>query len=106
MRVRVYLYAMAARRRHKQYAPTIDAELDLHGHTGYEAERELDVFLDDARHEGWLRVRIIVGKGTHSRDGQPVLPDLVKSRLNARGLDYTYAKQHEGGEGALVVRLA
>lgn len=97
---------MARRSRTKEdYTPRIDAELDLHGCRSEEACRELAAFLSDARVNGWKRVRIIVGKGIHSEYGEAVLPNVVKRYLVGEGLDYLYAKIHEGGEGALVVRL-
>lgn len=89
----------------KNYTPQIDAELDLHGHTSYEAEDAVEEFLRDGSEEGWKRVRIIVGKGTHSPNNQAVLPDTVKSLLNKLGYTYTYAKLQDGGEGALEVIL-
>lgn len=97
---------MARKTRNKErYIPQIDAELDLHGYRSEEARHELDAFLSDARANGWKRVRVIVGRGLHSEYGEAVLPDVVKRYLVGVGLDYTYAKIHEGGEGALVVRV-
>jgi DNA-nicking Smr family endonuclease len=95
---------MAKKRRSKDYAPTIDAELDLHGYFVREVEPALRAFFLDAQERGHARVRIVVGKGVHSQEG-PVLPDVVKAYLNRAGYSYTYAKVYEGGEGALVVRL-
>jgi len=93
-----------AHARKRTYTPQIDRELDLHGCTAHEAAYELAHFFTDVQTAGATHVRIIVGKGTHSADG-PILPDVVKRFLNQEGYAYTYAKQHEGGEGALVVRL-
>lgn len=89
----------------KNYIQTIDAELDLHGHTSYEAEDAVEEFLHEAKDEGWKRVRIIIGKGTHSPNNQAVLPNAVKTLLNKLGYTYTYAKIQEGGEGALEVTI-
>jgi len=91
-------------RRTKNYAPTVSAELDLHGHTAVEAREAVEDFLREAAEEGWTRVRIIVGKGTRSQ-GPAVLPDTVKALLNREGYVYTYAKLQDGGEGALEVVL-
>ena len=96
---------MRKKKRVKNYEPVVDAELDLHGYFVDEARREALAFLDEAREHGWSRVRIIVGKGTHSPDGKGVLPDMVKNVLHQRSLTYTYAKLAEGGEGALEVRV-
>lgn len=95
---------MAKKARSKDYTPTIDAELDLHGYFAREVEPALRAFFDEAHKRGYARIRIIVGKGVHSKDG-PVLPDAVKTFLNRAGYSYTYAKVYEGGEGALIVRI-
>ena len=88
-----------------RYTPHIDAELDLHGYRADEARSAAADFLHHAQAEGYERVRIIVGKGTRSADG-PVLPTTIKALLRTYGYDYTYAKFHEGGEGALDIRIA
>lgn len=94
------------KRKHKEgYTPQVDEELDLHGYYGEEARTTLRDFLQHAREEEWQRVRIVVGKGTHSDIPGGVLPAIVKNELHAQGYTYTYAKQHEGGEGALEVRI-
>lgn len=87
------------------YTPTIDIELDLHGCTAGEARDAVRALLHDARSHAWKRARIIVGKGMHSPHG-PVLPDTVKACLTTEGYSYTYAKVHDGGEGALEVVLS
>lgn len=91
-------------RKKRDFTPVIDAELDLHGHTVAEATVLVDELLDEAHEELWRRVRIIVGKGTRSANG-PVLPQAIKEHLSLLGYTYTYAKQYEGGEGALDVVL-
>ena len=87
----------------ENYTPTIDAELDLHGYTGHEAQTAVDNFLHEASTNEWERVRIIVGKGTRSADGLAVLPNVVKALLNQHNLTYTYSKLQDGGEGALEI---
>jgi DNA-nicking Smr family endonuclease len=96
--------AQKKQRNKESYAPVIDAELDLHGCTSYEAETMVTNFLHESHEKNWKRVRIIVGKGTHSPDG-PVLPNTVKALLKENGFFYTYAKISNGGEGALEVAL-
>jgi len=88
----------------KNYTPTIDAELDLHGYFADEAKEAALEFLNGAYADGLKKVRIVVGKGNRSKGG-PVLPDAIKSLLNQEGYDYTYAKIQDGGEGALEVRI-
>jgi len=87
-----------------KYAREPEAELDLHGHTSFEAREALRAFLDEALRRKICTVRLIVGKGTHSPHG-PVLPNVAKVILREYGLPYTYGKLHEGGEGALIVTL-
>lgn len=91
-------------KRKKEYVSVIDEELDLHGCTSGEAREEVEEFLHEAKRMGWSRVRIIVGKGTHSPEG-PVLPQTVKAVLAQYGYTYTFAKIQNGGEGALEVTL-
>jgi DNA-nicking Smr family endonuclease len=85
--------------------PEVQAELDLHGHTSYEAEKAVEDFLDECKEQRLTKVRIIVGKGMHSKDNQAVLPNVVKNLLKEHNLMYTFAKIQDGGEGALEVNL-
>ncbi len=62
-------------------------------------------FLKESEKKGFSRVRIIVGKGTHSAKGEGVLGNMVKSYLNKEGYGYTYAKIQDGGEGAIEVQV-
>jgi len=87
-----------------KYEQIVDAELDLHGSTADEARMGLDEFFDEAREDGWQRVRIIVGKGTHSKNG-PVIPYTVQAYLREHGLTYTPAKFQDGGDGAYEINL-
>jgi DNA-nicking Smr family endonuclease len=87
-----------------KYAQEPEAEIDLHGMKGAEARDALTEFLNKAKKRKLHLVRVIVGKGTHSLNG-PVLPDVAKVVLRTHDLGYRYAKQHEGGEGVLVVTL-
>jgi len=88
----------------KKYEKIIDAELDLHGSTANEARIGLDEFFEEAYKKGWSCVRIVVGKGIHSKNG-PVLPFTVQTYLREIGLSYTLAKIQDGGEGAYEVLL-
>jgi len=95
---------LAKHKKHKaDYAPVVQAELDLHGYTAQEARDAVEDLLHDAQIHQWTRVRIVVGKGTRSPGGVPILPDAVKTLLNQLGYAYTYAKIQNGGEGALEV---
>lgn len=84
-----------------KYPQQPDRVIDLHGHTIVEAERVLGQLLEG---EGSSHVRIIVGKGTHSKGG-PVLRDFVKNYLTSRNIRFSQSKIQDGGEGALEVFL-
>jgi len=60
--------------------PPVQKEIDLHGCTVAEAERKTESFIRTARHKGLCTVRIIVGKGIHSK-GKAVLPDAVEKEI-------------------------
>jgi DNA-nicking Smr family endonuclease len=84
-----------------KYLRTPDYVLDLHGRTIPEVEILLDSLFSN---NAYKHVRIITGKGTHSRNGTIVRP-FVKEYLLARGIRFNQAKIHDGGEGALDVFL-
>lgn len=86
----------------KYYKP-VEAEIDLHQMTKEEARKETMVFLEDSQVLGLKKVRIITGKGLHSKDGVGILNAYVKSLLDGAGFEYQNAKYNEGGEGALDV---
>lgn len=75
-----------------------DIVLDLHGYYSSEAKPEVEDLR--ARFDRGTRLRIIVGKGTHSPD-LPVIPHLVKNALDRQGISWSYAKRNDGGEGAI-----
>ncbi|MEA3548077.1 MAG: Smr/MutS family protein [Thermodesulfobacteriota bacterium] len=62
----------------KQIRP--QAELDLHGLTGPQAEARTENFIASVRQRGLSIVRIITGRGLHS-DGPPVLPGVVEEKM-------------------------
>jgi DNA-nicking Smr family endonuclease len=88
----------------------VDAECDLHGLTAGEAEREVLRFVESCQRDGGRWVRIIVGKGLHSKGGKGTLRDHVVGALSQRSaaryvLAFRTAPQRLGGTGALTVRL-
>jgi DNA-nicking Smr family endonuclease len=88
----------------------VDAECDLHGCTAREAEREVQRFLGACQRSGKRWVRIIVGKGLHSKDGKGRLRDEMVETLSRRSaaryvLAFRTAPGRLGGTGALTVRL-
>ncbi len=93
------------KKKNNKYSQTVQAELDLHGYYQDPARTMVQDFLRESGKNGLSRVRIIVGKGTHSAKGEGVLGNMVKSLLNKEGYDYIYAKIQDGGEGAIEVQI-
>ncbi len=85
-----------------KYAQEPGVIVDLHGHTTREAEAILQKIIDA---HAYPHVRIVVGKGNHSRSG-PVLRDFVKSYLTQRNIRFNQSKIQDGGEGSLEVFLS
>jgi DNA-nicking Smr family endonuclease len=83
----------------------VEDERDLHELTAAEAALELERFL-----VGWSRshpgavVRVITGRGTHSRR-RPVLPPLVRSLLAGRLARWVEDYSAEPGGGAFRIRV-
>jgi DNA-nicking Smr family endonuclease len=84
-----------------KYPQHAEIEIDLHGYTKDEAAVVLDRLFRERAH---THVRIIIGRGTNSANG-PVLPNFVRTYLEAHGARYNRAKLNDGGEGALEVFL-
>jgi DNA-nicking Smr family endonuclease len=88
----------------------VEAECDLHGFRASEAEREVLRFVESSQRTGLRWVRIIVGKGLHSKGGKGTLRDRVVGALSERAasryvLAFRTAPRRQGGTGALTVRL-
>jgi len=82
------------------------AELDLHGLTGLEAEEAIDRFVRDAKGRGLSKVLLIHGKGNHS-PGEPVLERVVRRYLEKCPHTGAFGKadRARGGRGATWVRI-
>jgi DNA-nicking Smr family endonuclease len=82
------------------------AELDLHGLSGPEAEQAMEAFVLEARGRGLSKVLLIHGKGNHS-SGQPVLERVVRSFLEKCPHTGAFGKADRrfGGRGATWVRI-
>lgn len=85
----------------------VDAELDLHGLSRAEAQRELSDFLRECLARGARCVRIVHGKGLRSEPPGPVLKPSVALWLQRREdvLAYAAAQPGDGGSGATYVLL-
>lgn len=86
---------------------TIDAEIDLHGHSQDEAHEALMEFMRKARISGWRCVRIIHGKGLSSHQKIPILRNKVRRWLQQKDevLAYCEPRPNAGGSGAVLVLL-
>jgi DNA-nicking Smr family endonuclease len=86
---------------------SIEAELDLHGHTKLEARQAVVEFLHRCQQQGCRIVRIIHGKGLGSHQKRGVLKQYVNHWLRQRDevLAFCSALPCHGGTGALYVML-
>ncbi len=65
----------------KNYPHEPQDELDLHGHTRRDALSEIDKFVRDSICGKKRMVRIITGRGKHSKDGRAVLMPATEQKL-------------------------
>jgi DNA-nicking Smr family endonuclease len=84
-----------------------EASIDLHGLTRQEAQRQLNLFIQNACENGYRCVHIIHGKGHRSPDQQPVLKNEINLwlRQHPQILCFCSASPRHGGTGALYVLL-
>ncbi|MEC8372349.1 MAG: Smr/MutS family protein [Pseudomonadota bacterium] len=87
----------------------VEARLDLHGMTQTEAHRALSAFLSNQHAAGRRCVIVVTGKGV-GKEGGGVLRNAVPRWLNEapnrdKVLAFEYARQRDGGAGALYVLL-
>ncbi len=85
----------------------VQASLDLHGSTLDQARVRLDGFLQSCLDHEIRCVRVVHGKGYGSRNGTPVLKDVVRRWLTqlAAVQAYTECAECDGGAGAVQVLL-
>ncbi len=85
----------------------VEDEIDLHRMEAAQAEAALRGFLNDSLRAQHHCLRIVHGKGLHSKEGAPVLRGLVEALLRRRAdvLAYVSAPPAQGGTGALLVLL-
>lgn len=88
-----------------KYLEPVDQELDLHGKTKTESILELMEFLKDSHSLNYSKIRIITGKGIHSKNGIGVLKKHIEDFLISHDYKFSNAKINEGGEGAIIVYL-
>jgi len=85
----------------------LHAELDLHGLTSLEAQRQLLQFLQACVQRKYHCVHIVHGKGYRSLDNQPILKNNINHwlRLHKDVLAFCSAPPKDGGTGAVLVLL-
>lgn len=85
----------------------IEASLDLHGMFSDEAKINVHGFINECAHDGTLTVRIIHGKGNHSKGKKPVLKNLILGWLkkNQFVIAVCSTPKNDGSTGAVYVRL-
>lgn len=86
---------------------SVSASLDLHGMTIEQARLATSEFLREERRELKCCVRIVHGKGYRSKDGQPLLKNMLNRWLPQREdvIAFCSAPPHDGGTGAMYVLL-
>ncbi|XP_026290724.1 uncharacterized protein LOC113215325 [Frankliniella occidentalis] len=70
--------------------------LNLHGYHKKEALKEVDKFIKRNEKNDVDYVRIIPGRGVHSKGGVPVLKPAVEARLGEKGLWYWCSENNPG----------
>jgi DNA-nicking Smr family endonuclease len=84
----------------------VQDELDLHGMNRDQARDALGAFLTRSTQRNHRCVCVIHGRGFGSRGQEPVLKSMVHSWLVQKEVvAFCQARDHEGGEGALIVLL-
>lgn len=89
---------------------SVQAHVDLHGHTRDEAKQELLRFVEDSYRKQHRCILVVHGRGLHSKDQIPVLKQglrawLSSGRISRYVLAFTSAQRHDGGLGAVYVLL-
>lgn len=89
---------------------SIQAHVDLHGHTREDAKKELLRFIEESHRKNHRCVLVVHGRGLHSKDQIPVLKQglrvwLSTGRISRYVLAFTSAQRHDGGLGAVYVLL-
>lgn len=79
-----------------------DSTLDLHGMLKDDALRKVEITVKDMKARGYLKLRIITGKGKHS-ENQPVIPDAVDDllfKLKREGIIRTISWENKTVKGS------
>jgi DNA-nicking Smr family endonuclease len=95
----------AGERRRKLLRKKPDAFIDLHGMSQNEAITALETFFDNSRENGFEKLLLVHGKGSHQGDG--VLRELSRRFIETCPFagESGYSNAKEGGNGATWVIL-
>ena len=92
---------------------------DLHGFTLIEANKKLEELITKSYDEKYSEILLITGKGIHSNSDKDVyaskdfsklkfsVPNYIKSNsvLSKKVSSISIADKHDGGEGALIIKI-
>lgn len=89
---------------------SVQAHLDLHGMVAAEARKAFEDFIRSSLERGHGCVRVVHGRGNHSREGRPTLKEKLSQWLDTRRMSrhviaYASARLADGGGGALYILL-
>ena len=94
-------------------------EIDLHGFTLDDANKEIEKFIHECFNNGFNKIRVVTGKGLHSNNEQDPhvskdlsilkysVPEFIKNNIELVKLinEFKEAPVEDGGEGAFYILL-
>ena len=94
-------------------------EIDLHGFTLDDANKEIEKFIHECFNNGFNKIRVVTGKGLHSNNEQDPyvskdlsilrysVPEFIKNNIELMKLinEFKEAPVEDGGEGAFYILL-
>ena len=95
------------------------SEIDLHGFTLDDANKEIEKFIHESFNNGFNKIRVVTGKGLHSNNEQDPyvskdlsilrysVPEFIKNNIELMKLinEFKEAPVEDGGEGAFYIYL-
>ena len=96
-----------------------NTEIDLHGFTLDDANKEIEKFINECFNNGFNKIRVVTGKGLHSNNEQDPyvskdlsilrysVPEFIKNNIELMKLinEFKEAPIEDGGEGAFYILL-
>ena len=94
-------------------------EIDLHGFTLDDANKEIEKFINECFNNGFNKIRVVTGKGLHSNNEQDPyvskdmsilrysVPEFIKNNIELMKIinEFKEAPIEDGGEGAFYIYL-